>query len=636
MAITYLDTSSKEIKVEKKYRKSRLKLFLKALVFSFTSAVGFLIISGLLVAFLVYPTAKSVLAKVDKSYAQAQKVESAISKEKDLKTAKEELVRLDKDLEETRKEYAKLAFLKFIPVVSWYYSDFDHLLKAVDIGIGLGDESLLAFEPFSSIFGFKGEDGDVTAEKKAQTIVREVIPKLVPLVDDIEKGVRDIKKELDQVNPNRYPTGFRVKNIALRSSLISAKKLVEKADKFIPETKPILQVLPELAGEPNPRTYLVLLQNDKELRPTGGFITAYALITVKNGKIFDTQSDDIYKLDQKFRPTEKSPEAVKKYIGWSLLPIRDSNISPDFKVSAEKFESMYNTIPKMPKVDGIFALDTEFVKSILEISGPLKTKKTKEVWSAEKNKLGIPDVIYKLELYAEKVYQDNPDRKAFMGELMDTLIDTVMNAKIDKMPKYLEAFIGSANRKHVLFYFHNNTAQKLVEKYNYAGRIKDYKWDYFHLNNSNFGGLKANLFIKQKVVQNIEIDEEGKITKSVDVILINPVKADGWLVSIYLNWMRLYVPKKSILISKKVFKDFTSGEELGKEVYRGYGPTYPLNSSTFNFTYQLPFKLQKGQSYKMLIQKQPGVNEIDMTIKINGTIKEQFMLVSDKELSIKI
>ncbi len=636
MAITYIDASAREIKVEGKPSKGRFKLFFKTLLISFAFAVVTVIVLSLILGVVVYPKAKSVMARIDSTYAQAKKLEIALSETKDLKQAETELISLKKELSLTKTEYNKLSFLKFIPVAASYYSDGSHFLNAAEIGIDLGDKSLLAFEPFSAILGFKTNEKEVTAEEKAQKIVKEVIPQIIPLVEDIEIGVNKIKLEMDKVNPSRYPSSMEVKGVRVKETLNVTKDYLEKLSKFIPETKPILQVAPELAGEPTAKTYLILLQNDKELRATGGFITAYALIKMKGGKIVETESDDIYKLDLKYRDTEKAPEAIKKYIGWTLLPIRDSNISPDYKISAEKFEAMYNTIPKMPKVDGVFALDTEFVKSILEVSGPIRTKKTREVWSAEKNKLGIPDVIYKLELYAEKINKHSNDRKGFMGELMDTLIDKVLSAKPDKMKDYIEAFIDTANRKHILFYFHNDFAQKLAEKYNYAGRIKDYEGDYFHLNNSNFGGLKGNLYIKQKVVQDIKIDSEGKVTKNVDVTLTNPVKADGWLVSIYLNWMRLFVPEGSTLVSKKVFKDFTSGEELDKEVYRGFGPTYPKSSSTSNFTYQLPFKVKVGEKYKMLIQKQPGVNEIEMIIKINGVKKEEFKLTTDKELSIDI
>lgn len=250
--------------------------------------------------------------------------------------------------------------------------------------------------------------------------------------------------------------------------------------------------------------------------------------------------------------------------------------------------------------------------------------------------MGIADVVYKLELYSEIVNQSKRDRKGVVGELMDALIDKVMNAKPEEFPKYFETFREAADQKHILFYFHNTSAQDFVEKHNYAGQIHDYDEDYFHLNNSNFGGLKGNLYLKQKVVQDIKIDEDGSITKSVDITLANTARADGWLNSIYLNWMRLYVPEDSRLISKKVPRDFSTGQELGKEVFRGYSATYPLNSTTVNFTYRLPFKLSPSEDYKMLIQKQPGVDSVEMTIKVNGVTREQFDLKGDKEVTIKL
>lgn len=636
MAIKYIDTNAKELKVKKEKEQVRLKLFLKTVAFSFAITFGFLLLVGIILGLLVYPKAKNLSSHIEKTYAQAKKVQDALEN-KDVKLAEREISTLQEELKTTRAEYKKLVFLKVVPIAAGYYNDGEHLLNASDTAVDLGNTTLEAIDPFADILGLEKDSPEATAEQKAQTIVKEVIPKLLPLVDKMTASLEAMGKELDEINPEHYPEGFEVKGVKVRENLILAKASLKKANDFIPEVKPLLLAAPELAGEPDEKTYLILLQNDKELRPTGGFITAYALVKVKGGRIVSTDSDDIYKLDQRLVQKEIAPDAVRKYIGHTYLPIRDSNISPDYKVSAEKFESIYNTIKNVPKVDGVLALDTEFVRSILEVTGPVKTKQTKEVWSAEKNRLGIPDVVYKLELYAEKINRNSSDRKGVVGELMDAMIDKVMNVKPNDIGKYLDAFIDTANRKHILFYFHNATAQKLVEKYNYAGRIKeDYDGDYFHLNNSNFGGLKGNLYLQQKVVQNIQISPDGEVTKSVDVTLINPVKADGWLNSIMLNWMRVYVPKGSSLISKKVYKDFTSGVEFDKEVYRGYGPTYPLNSSTFNFTYKLPFKIIPGQKYKMLIQKQAGVGEIDMKIRINNVTKEEFKLKTDKELILDI
>ncbi len=634
MSITYIDTSSKEIKIEgKKTSKSKRKLFFKAVLMTILATVGFLIIIGAILAIVIYPKAKSLQTQVEADYAQAKVLEASI-KDKDMVKAESDLAKLKTQVQATRTEYNKLSFVKYIPIAASYYSDGGHLLNVADIGVAAGKDSLNVAASLGDVLGFKGAKTDLPAEKKAQLLITEGIPKLIPLVDDLAGKLTQIKNEVDQIDPNRYPGSLQIKGIKVKEAILTSKDYLAKAQDIIPQVKPLLLAVPDIAGEPDQKTYLLLFQNDKELRPTGGFITSYALANVKGGRLLNVTSDDIYHLDQKYTRTEVSPVAIDKYLGNYMLPIRDSNISPDYKVSAMKFESMYNTIPRMPKVAGVFALDTEFVRAFLAATGPITTKISKKTFSADNNRLGIPDVVYKLELEAEVIKQSQPNRKGILGELMNALIAKISNAKTDEIPKYLNVFLTEVKEKHILFYFHNNTVQNFVEKYNAAGQIVNYNGDYFHLNNANFGGLKGNLYIQQKVVQNIQIDSDGTVTKKVDVTLTNPVKADGWLSSIYLNWMRIYVPEGSTLIDKSVYKDFTSGVDLGKDFYAGYGPTYPLNYSVTSFSYKLPFTVTPGQPYKMLIQKQPGVSQVQMIIKINGVEKENFNLRTDTELSI--
>lgn len=636
MAITYIDTAAKEVKTERaKSSKSHLKLFLKTVGLTILGTVGILVILGLILGVFLYPKARALQDQINKTYSQANLIKADL-KDKDIKKAEVDLTGLKAEMGKTRDQFNKLSFTKHVPILASYYNDGEHLLNAADIGVELGQEGLKVIEPFGDVLGFKGTKTEVTAEKKAEVLVKDVIPKLIPLVDSISEKLTSVQAEVDQIDPGHYPASLQVKGVKVQETLKTSKDYLAKAQDIIPQIKPLLLSAPEIAGEPNQKTYLMLFQNDKELRPTGGFITSYALANVKGGRLLSVDSDDIYQLDLKYNRTETSPVAISKYLGNYTLPIRDSNFSPDYKVAAMKFESMYNTIRGMPKVSGVFALDTEFVRSFLEVTGPITTKKTKETFSAVNNRLGIPDVVYKLELHAEKIKSGQVDRKGILGELMNAMIEKVLSAKTDQLPKYINNFIKEVNEKHILFYFHDQAFQDFAEKYNAAGIIKDAPTDsdYFHLNNANFGGLKGNLYIKQKVLQNITVSDDGTVTKKVDVTLTNPVKADGWLSSIYLNWMRIFVPLGSTLIDKKVYKDFTSTTELGKQVYAGYGPTYPLNFSVFTFTYQLPAKVDKNQPYKMMIQKQPGVDQVQMIIKINGVTKEDFMMRTDRQLSI--
>jgi hypothetical protein len=366
-------------------------------------------------------------------------------------------------------------------------------------------------------------------------------------------------------------------------------------------------------------------------------LTAYGVAKIKNGKLLDVTSDDIYQLDKRMVNYEPAPDPIRKYLNLTVFPIRDANLSPDFKESVLKFESFYKKIPKTEKINGVVAIDTEVVRRFLKLTGPITVEKFGETFSAEPHPVyKIPDVVYKLELYAEKVFHGKRDRKGMIGDLMDAMLEKLFNSDPKEFPKIFDTFLNSAEEKHLLFYMHDPKAQSLVEELNFAGRIpQNYEGDFLHLSNANFGGLKGNLYIKAVVEQDITVSKDGTVTKKIKQTLKNTEKADGWLNSVYLNWLRVYVPKGSKLISNEVFRDFKETEDLGYRVWESYSRTYPLDESTSLFTYELPFKIKKGQIYKMLIQKQPGIDP-RMIIRLNGKKVKEFDLKKDVEIEIPI
>lgn len=59
----------------------------------------------------------------------------------------------------------------------------------------------------------------------------------------------------------------------------------------------LLSVLPQLAGTDTEQTYLLAAQNNDELRPTGGFISALGLLKVKSGQITAFSMQDSFAID---------------------------------------------------------------------------------------------------------------------------------------------------------------------------------------------------------------------------------------------------------------------------------------------------------------------------------------------------
>ncbi|MBI2190103.1 MAG: DUF4012 domain-containing protein, partial [Candidatus Levybacteria bacterium] len=113
--------------------------------------------------------------------------------------------------------------------------------------------------------------------------------------------------------------------------MVRLRSLTDQGVSLLVEARPLIKILPSLLGDPEDKKYLVLFQNDNELRPTGGFITAYAIFRLEKGVVHVDTSSDIYNLDNTLLNKPKAPEPILKYLpNVATLNLRDSNLSADF------------------------------------------------------------------------------------------------------------------------------------------------------------------------------------------------------------------------------------------------------------------------------------------------------------------
>jgi hypothetical protein len=180
---------------------------------------------------------------------------------------------------------------------------------------------------------------------------------IVKDVDSIAEDIDQARIRVDKINAQRYPETFR--GVKLRSTIEKGITQFDGVASLFVDAKPFLKNLPEFLGAKEEKTYLILFMNDKELRPTGGFLTAYAIFKVNKGKFEVARSDDIYTLDASIAKHPKAPEKILAYHkGVSQFYIRDSNLSPDFAESNKLFDGLYQLSSQKVKYDGIIAMDT--------------------------------------------------------------------------------------------------------------------------------------------------------------------------------------------------------------------------------------------------------------------------------------
>lgn len=608
-------------------------------------AAGLAILFALFLVFIIIPGLLFAIS-AQKTYAQLKVTMDAVKKQ-DIELASKELKNTRESLEDTQSKLNLLIALKFIPGPNIYYNDAQHMMKAAFHGMDAADTFVNSVEPYADVLGLKGQGSFVggSAEQRIETAVK-TMDKVTPKIDEIAEDVKLAESEIAKVDPNHYPSfmmGGKVKD-----GIVSVRETAAEGAKFIDEARPLIKVLPELLGQPEEKKYLLIFQNDKELRPTGGFITAYAVFKVNKGVISVEKSDDIYVLDNSVRNKDDAPEPILKYLPKvTEFNLRDSNLSPDFQDSMETFREIYDRAGQKVEVDGIIALDTNALVAAMNVLGDIEVN-GKKYTTQIVPECDCPQVIYELSKEAgTRTQYIRADRKSSIGDLMLAIMNKAFQSSPGQYwgPLVQTAF-GQIGQKHVLFSLDNKEAQKGLSAVNAAGEIKPFKGDYFHLNEANFGGSKSNLFVSQNVDMEYSVGDDGLITKTVTVNYKNPFKPSNCNLELenalclnapWRDWFRVYVPKGSKLVDSSGSEvKISTYEEFDKTVYEGFLTVRPLGVAKLKLTYTLPFKVKDGSPLPLMIQKQPGTDGDEYIIKVNGRQQDKFFLDSDKTLNVDL
>jgi len=207
---------------------------------------------------------------------------------------------------ELEKEASTLYWAESIP----YVADFRRGIEAGRYGVEAAKATVVSIAPYADLIGFKkGESSfvDKSAEGRLQTAVL-TLDKVLKNVDVISENINQIEKRLEKIDENRYPAEMGGKKI--RSTIANVKEQFAGISRLFVDAKPLLKKLPEILGSKKEQTYLILFQNTAERRATGGFLTAFAVFKIKDGKMTIDKSSDIYSLDASIASHPTAPPEI--------------------------------------------------------------------------------------------------------------------------------------------------------------------------------------------------------------------------------------------------------------------------------------------------------------------------------------
>ncbi len=388
--------------------------------------------------------------------------------------------------------------------------------------------------------------------------------------------------------------------------------------------------LPQILGAGRPVTYLILFQNNMELRPTGGFIGSYALVTFDGGRLTDVKVEDVYSADGQLKGHVEPPSPIKNYLGEAGWYLRDANWDPDFPTTAAKIEWFLDKeIDK--SVDGVVGVDLELAKTLLKETGPI-------FLSDFNAQITSQNLYEKTQSEVESNFFPGSRKKAsYLTSLTRELLTKVTKFDEKDYLPLTKAVFSSLEERHIQVFLHNRDAQKAIANFGFDGAVSTPSCsgscfsDWLGIVEANVGVNKANYFVKRKANLSVFLDRTS-IRRELSLSLENTANPAVRASDKYKVYIRILAPASSEFENALVIPEIgqlNGRKEAGFliEVPAGQKRTVVVrwkDTAALNFN-------QRGE-YRLYWRKQAGVGEDP--ISINFSLPAELRPIGEPALSL--
>jgi len=648
------------------------------LIFFLGVALAFLVILAVIVYAVVIPGQQilnsvrivtdqvSVLANglASKNISEFEKTVAVIDTE--FANINAQLDRFDflNQYEFTKGYYGNVLTLKklntqFNVLVSTAYPEIKTTLKA------------LGYNTEPAVVLAEGEVPPLASETELDSVIKE-LPELVRLYEKYESQIAGMMATVQEFDANFIPP------IGPGAKAADLLRKVQDATEDFPTTsaklKDILRVTPELLGAISPVSYLVIFQNEKELRSSGGLLSSYAILTLDKGEIVGTLNTiDMWELHNQlaaigrhpgFRDIYGQAALMPRGCGPQVLRPQDVGIYPDLNLTMDMFTDYYDLarkyVPsKYPDYQHVIIINTFFASDLVSLIDPIVEPITGRTIT-EENLAREIFTTTALEKHGSKT------RKSFIGQVADVAQQKFRDLSSDQLLDVLNKMLTTVIQKNIGMQSKNAKVQQFINEFELGGKIENnFAGDYFQLGEAQNCALKANFFIRDIVTQNIKIADNGSIKKDINVQWRNEhVYAGGEDAIIsnssrffYRSWARVMAPQGTVFTSSDGLKksgiirynpvvhfDQKMQKQISENVirfdHRRPNASAPIKYHDLNVSYNLPGNLNYNadKGYRMLIQKHPGKRDEYYKINIQqggATTSTEFTLDRDKIVYFK-
>jgi len=505
----------------------------------------------------------------------------------------------------------------------------------LQIGIDLttiGQEVYTALQPLLETRAFNGQD---TLETTVQ-VLREASPHLEQALARVER-IQRARQTIETAALSPYTARW-----------------VRQLDAGLPLLEDGLRgaiALPRLMGASEQRTYLLLAENEDELRATGGFITAVAQVVVRNGRVIHMAFENSGQVDDFSQPYPDPPLPLREIMDLDLWGFRDANWSPDFPTAAQVALSLYRPPYHVGEIHGVMAINMRGAQRLVEVLEPLDVEDYPQPITGE-------NLIPAMRESRNQILTDPRSsweraHKDFMARVLTAAI-----AKMQQEPEQIDmlkltlAILQALEERNLFIYpLGSGPAAEAMQRTGWDGALQSAPGDYLMVVDANMGYNKVNAYIAESLDYVVDLREprrpqatltlqythQGPQTRERCYHFEKPptFTYNQLMAQCHWNYTRVYVPEGSELLHAtpnpvpgrmletgkgRTGEAEVTPREYGKTVF---GTFFVLPSGQRNqtrFTYALPPQVvtwaEDTLTYQLYLQRQGGKDPTSLSVTV--------------------
>ncbi|QCR42580.1 hypothetical protein C1N91_02480 [Curtobacterium sp. SGAir0471] len=393
-----------------------------------------------------------------------------------------------------------------------YVPFFGSNLRAVrEVSVVVDDVASGAVSPVARVIG--GLSTDSLAPKGGKVNLEPLV-KAQPAVAQAADTVAKADRDANAINTSDTLSPVTSAVNQLRNALRSASGQLDTANR-------VVQLAPAMLGDGGERNYVLLFQNNAELRAGGGIPGAVALLKVQDGAI--SLGDQA--AGSSFGPYEKSvlpldPGTRTLYGEITGRYMQDVTLTPRFDVSAQLTREMWKQ-KFGQQVDGVLAIDPVTLSYILRATGPVQLPTGDTLTSDNAVQLLLSDVYAK--------YPDPSVQDLFFASAASAVFDKVATGSFDAK-QFVSALTQGAQEGRLRLWSATKAEQSQLEGTPLAGDLPvattSLRQFGVYLNDGT--ASKMDYYLEKTVSVGASVCRaDGRPTSAVEVTIKNTAPADA-------------------------------------------------------------------------------------------------------------